>query len=253
MTGLRIMTFNVYMDGHLDKPGAQATCDSISSSGADIVCLQETNRKWTSVFEAHAGLVDTYPHRCHYHDRFPHGGAAVLSKYPLLGLPGSNRTLTEDDCDEATFSPRVFWGWYGALRVEVQVDAQRWQLMIVHLRAPFPSNPLRVQEQRGREIKTHFDLLMKGSVMQQPTVVLGDFNTKSGPCFEFLKEAGMENAYGGQTSGMYTWKWCMLNNLFDHIWFDTNTVKVIEQARVMYDKRGGSDHFPVICSFEPQA
>lgn len=106
-----------------------------------------------------------------------------------------------------------------------------------------------MQQQRREEIRAHFDRLMRPTFGQQPTVVLGDFNTKSGPCLEFLREVGMASAYGSMVARQYTWKWCMLQNLFDHIWFDEENVRLVEEAKVLYDKRGGSDHYPVLASF----
>ena len=125
---LTVMTYNVYTFGHRDEEAAEATAKAILESGADLVFLQESNQGWQSFLEAKLSKV--YPHLHFYNDKVPYGGRATISKYPIL---------------DTRWCDRIFPWWYGAVLTQVDFEGVNLQFLNVHLRAPFPSNPCKVQ------------------------------------------------------------------------------------------------------------
>jgi endonuclease/exonuclease/phosphatase (EEP) superfamily protein YafD len=71
-----VLTYNVNFGG----PRPDLAVDAIKSSGADVVCLQETTPAWEEIIRTN--LADTYAHIS-----FQHGpaasGMAMLSKLPV--------------------------------------------------------------------------------------------------------------------------------------------------------------------------
>jgi len=159
---IAIMTFNVYMNRFANTSAANCTSRAILESNADVVCLQESNKGWRGVLENCEGLFETYPHRCFRDDMGNYGGRAVLSKYAI---------------NESQWSDRLYNHWYGALRVSINAIGRIIQILIVHHKAPFPSNPWTVQHERMEEIKAHLGRVKDQNLM----IIVGDFNNRSGP------------------------------------------------------------------------
>mmetsp|Transcript_28176 Transcript_28176/g.110715 ORF Transcript_28176/g.110715 Transcript_28176/m.110715 type:complete len:248 (-) Transcript_28176:2382-3125(-) len=162
---ISVATYNVYMDGHLAFPGNLETAHAIAQSGADIVCLQETNRSWEKFLREQQSVTEAYPHIRFLHHRWRHGGRAILSKLPL----GKSDVVSKE----------VFFGWYPAWKISVIVDERISELEIInlHLRAAFPSLPWKVEEQRLQEVKTHCECLLEVSVCSNAALN----NRKSSP------------------------------------------------------------------------
>ena len=235
------MTFNVYMDGHLDAPSALQSCQAIAESGADLVCLQESNPHWERLLLADKKIKDTYPFHKFFHDRWKHGGRAFFSKYNI-----------DEFQEDSDFSQRIFFGWYAAWKVRIRINHEFVLHVInVHLRAPFPSNPFIVMEQRRHEIEAHFRNL---AVSSEPMLILGDFNTPSGaPIDWLLNEKGLKNAvyeaFPNRRARPITWHLKSLwgiGRLYDHVFFSEDFLRVQE---VSCPRIGGSDHWPLVCTF----
>lgn len=227
---LVIVTFNIYMSGYENEEGAAKTIAAIVESAADVVCLQECNAHWQRIMEPE--VSDTYPHTYFFNDVSIWGGRAVLSKYPI--------TSTD-------FLDRVFPWWYGALFINLDVDGEEMSLLNVHLRAPFPSNPFKVQSQRRLEIETH----MKKLDSKKNLIVLGDFNTPSGPCHCHMTEVeGFRNALEETGNACYAKSWHiygLVGLLYDHIYYNPAAYQLVN-AEVR--KVGGSDHWPLFATLK---
>ena len=250
---LSIMTYNVYMNGYADEEKGPLTVQAILESGHDVVCLQESNKGWQDLLQEQS----VYPYTYFRHDQGPYGGRAVLSKYPFTAEP--------------QWLDRVFDWWYGALHATLQVnDTTVVSVLSLHLRAPFPSNPFLVQQQRRQEIETHWNGLLfptttSSSANKEQTdasegkacpphriIVLGDFNTREGPCHGFLRRQGLRNALLSSKKKRHawflqTWHYGMVGMLFDHIYYNPALMELVDAD---IPKVGGSDHWPVIAKFE---
>eukprot|EP00545_Synedropsis_sp_CCMP1620_P005748 CAMPEP_0119025580 /NCGR_PEP_ID=MMETSP1176-20130426/33966_1 /TAXON_ID=265551 /ORGANISM="Synedropsis recta cf, Strain CCMP1620" /LENGTH=239 /DNA_ID=CAMNT_0006981141 /DNA_START=174 /DNA_END=893 /DNA_ORIENTATION=+ len=234
------MTFNVYMDGHKDEEAAAKTVEAILESGVDIVCLQESNPGWQQLIEPKVSTV--YPHSYFFNDFHAYGGRGMLSKYPI--------TATQ-------WCKKVFPWWYGALLTKIGVGGGvEVAVLNVHLRAPFPSNPLIVQSQRRQEIETHMKQLDDDESEEACTtknlIVLGDFNSANGPCHDFLHSLGFCNAlYKSGRNWFRSKTWHMMNGmvgfLYDHIYYSASDFHLVDAE---IKKVGGSDHWPLLAKFQ---
>lgn len=233
------MTFNVYMDGHKEEGSALKTVEAILESGADIVCLQESNPGWQQFIEPKIAAV--YPHPYFFNDVHAYGGRGILSKYPITG----NR-----------WCKKVFPWWYGALLTKIDLGGGvEVAVLNVHLRAPFPSNPLIVHSQRRQEIEAHLknldDFEEETDSLTKNLIVLGDFNSARGPCHDFLDSRGFCNALcksGKKLLSSKTWHMKgMVGFLFDHIYYTARDFHLLDAE---IKKVGGSDHWPLLAKFQ---
>ena len=271
------------MAGYEDAVNGPLTVETILTSGVDVVCLQECNEGWEQLLMnalSETGttggdddeLRSVYPYTYFRHDQWTYGGRAVLSKYPLVGEP--------------EWLPKVFPWWYGAMLVKVLVkpatrdgatddgangDGVVVPILNVHLRAPFPSNPFKVQRQRLFEIRTHLRLVEQlnsnGDSNDENTnmtdshgglparlIILGDFNTRWGQCHQYLQnDRGFVSALSEQRQGWtvfdYTWHFKhVVTNLMDHIYFRPNEYRLTDCA--IWKNKGGSDHFPLVANLQ---
>mmetsp|Transcript_2150 Transcript_2150/g.5804 ORF Transcript_2150/g.5804 Transcript_2150/m.5804 type:complete len:231 (-) Transcript_2150:911-1603(-) len=215
---------------------ARHTISFIEHSDADIICLQETNEDWERTLNARPAIRQRFPYVSFTHDKWRQGGLAFLSKLPMSAVG---------------VLPRLYTNWYFACRVTVHPPSDAamppFQIIQVHLKAPVPSVPILVQQQRGHEIRSH----MGAYTPSLPAIVLGDFNCSTGPAMRFMTaEMGFTNCLldgaRQQRRGRTTWKGCCAKTLccapqlFDHIFvkgFD------VVDCRVLHE--GGSDHWPV--------
>ncbi|KAJ8909222.1 hypothetical protein NDN08_005914 [Rhodosorus marinus] len=240
---ISVATYNVYMDGHLAFPGNLKTAHVIAQSGADIVCLQETNRCWEKFLLEQQSVTEAYQHIRFLHHRWRHGGVAILSKLPL----GASDLVSKE----------IFFGWYPAWKTSVIVDERISELEIVnlHLRAAFPSLPWKVEKQRLQEVQTHCECLLEdqGKI---PTIVLGDLNTSNALCTRFLEqEMGLVNALSQHCSSSRTHTWhgkflgLKLRAVYDHVFYNPALLTCVGAEVV---EAGGSDHYPLITQFQFQ-
>jgi endonuclease/exonuclease/phosphatase (EEP) superfamily protein YafD len=227
----RVLTFNVNWGG----PRPDLAVKAIADSGADIVCLQETNPSWETLLRK--ALAEQYPHMMFRHFSGA-GGQAFLSR------------LTMKDTTYVTNKAGWFPGWV----VEAQTPAGTVQIMNVHLRPPLSDHGgfslgalYSTKEVRFREIKNlhpHLDDKL-------PAIVIGDFNENtSGKAAGWLKDKGLKDALVEFDPYGKTWRWRTslgtFSACFDHVFY-TPHLHCLEAGVV---KEGASDHFPVTAVFQ---
>lgn len=212
-----------------------ATLAAIRAINADVVMLQETSWMWERAIRA--GLGKKYPHMVfHHNSKWPAGGLAFLSRYPLEGLRLSKSRI----------------GFFPAWRVVVRTPAGPVQLVNVHLKPPvsrsgsYVSGYFVTPKERAAEMKGHLALVKPGL----PTIVAGDFNEQSGGGLGVLSKRRMISALPRFAPSATTWRWPVgsmtLRQRLDHIVHDPTRV-VCLGARVL--KVGRSDHYPVVARF----
>ncbi len=232
-----VMTYNV----HKDRWNDASTVAAVGAPGADIVCLQEITRAWEGAIRAK--YAAQYPHMI-FAPKENAGGLAILSRYPL-----ENRGIVPVPGD-------LHPGWI----VVADAPGGRIQIIHVHLRSLFNgdsnwvSNYFNTDRDHLAEIR-----LFLGNAEQAkpeaegplPTIVLGDFNEGvSGETVKHLEEQGFRNALPLFRPGQFTWHaksvGGMLDMTIDHVMFDD----AFEPLSAWVDRRGKSDHLPVLARFE---
>jgi endonuclease/exonuclease/phosphatase (EEP) superfamily protein YafD len=236
-----IMTYNV----DFAMPCAEATVEAIASADADVVCLQETTPAWERLLGERLG--GRYAHAA-----FRHGGAGrpgaeapgrgaglgVLSRLPFRHVAARK--------SEGAWSE----GWV----IEVHTPAGPVQVVNMHLRPPVtaagaPSLAVYLQTAQTRRGEVEeFSALVAG---ERAAVVLGDFNEFAwGAAPAALREKGLASALARFDAWSDTWRWApaplLLHARIDHI-FHSGHLRCLH-ARVI--KAGGSDHWPVVATFE---
>lgn len=106
---LTVLTYNTHMCQLLRKAPKNDVLRYIRESGADVVCLQEYDVRRDSYYltfqEAKRYLTDLYPYTYYdfvIHNQHRQYGAAVYSKYPLVGkhtVPYESRGNISSCCD----------------------------------------------------------------------------------------------------------------------------------------------------------
>lgn len=229
---LRVLTYNV----NYGIAGDGSTIAAIRDADADLVLLQETNRRWE--WALRAALAGTYPQMV-FRNRGDAGGLAVLSRLPLL---------------EIEFLPPVPEGWFAAARLVVETSFGRVQALSVHLHPPvseggsFVSGHFTTPAIRTAEIRSFVARLPT----EYPTLVAGDFNEEEdGGAVKILLDRGMRSALAGYAPGQPTWRWKTflgtLHRQLDHVFYDARLDAVWAEVRVA----GRSDHLPVIAVLAP--
>jgi endonuclease/exonuclease/phosphatase family metal-dependent hydrolase len=230
----RILTFNVNWGGPRPDLAAQA----IRSSGAEIVCLQETTPQWELWIRQ--SLAADYPFMVFKHSTTRMGGGlAFLSK-----IPGRDVAYIPSDT-----------GWFDGWIMKFETADLPVQVLNVHLRPPvsdsgnWVSGYLFTSDDRLREMKRFYaqrdpDL---------PMIVAGDFNdTASSPVVDWLGREGFSNALPQFDSYTPTWEWrtsvVTLRRRMDHVIYSPELHCC--SARVV--RAGASDHFPVEAVFTKQ-
>lgn len=104
--------------------------EAIRSSGADVVCLQETHQAWEQLLRTSLGTV--YPHMS-FHHHASSGGLACLSRWPIL-----SETIIDTP---GHVSGSAFPLWLGSIAVELDDRKTRIEVWFanVHLRPPLLS------------------------------------------------------------------------------------------------------------------
>jgi endonuclease/exonuclease/phosphatase (EEP) superfamily protein YafD len=229
---LRLLTYNLNFGIAGDEP----TIVAIRDADADLVLLQETNRRWERALRA--ALAGAYPQMV-FRNRGDAGGLAVLSRLPLI---------------EIEFLPPVPEGWFAAARLVVETSFGRVQALSIHLHPPvsdggsfvsghFTTPAIRVAEIRGFVARLSPDY---------PTLVAGDFNEEEdGGAVKVLLDRGMRSALAGYAPEQPTWRWKTvlgtLHRQLDHVFYDARLVAVWAEVRTA----GRSDHLPVIAVLVP--
>jgi len=224
---LRVATYNV----NFGLSGDAATAAAIARLDADVVLLQETTEGWERTLRPL--LSARYPDMRFWHARGA-GGMGLLARVPV---------------EAAELLPPEGQGWFPALRVVVQSDIGKAQLLSVHLRPPFSD--------RGGLVSGYFETppvreaemrrFLSALDPRLPSVVVGDFNEPLGRAAGSALEArGMRSVWEGGVPPT-TWRWRTsagtLRQSLDHVFYDARHFDVYA-ARVL--DLGRSDHLPVL-------
>lgn len=231
----KVMTWNV----NWGAPGAELVPRAILDSGADVVCLQETNRAWEEFLVPR--LREAFPRHLFRHGRGA-GGMAVFSRWPVR---------------EVAWAPTGA-GWFPGWLLEVQTPLGPVQILAVHLRPAVsetgsvgPGPYYSTKPIRRAEIEELHALLKDGA----PTLVLGDFNEGSGGrAVAYLEKRSFTNALGEFDAGSSTWRWrvagCVtVRQRLDHVLYAGG----LYCCRSEVFRRGASDHYPVLAVFDGRA
>lgn len=231
---LVVVSYNIYMDGYKDLRSANKTILALVQMDADLVCLQECSDGWRRLIESNHQLLGArYPHMYFHSDIYSYGGRALLSKHPII---------------ETQFIDRVLQFWYGALWAKIQLldTGVNVAVLNLHLRAPFPGLPHRVQHERRYELEQFWNQL-DNDKQRRNLLVVGDMNTARGLPHQFLQENGFVNALRKSGNSLLAKSWTCLGGwfgfLFDHIYYDRQVFKVTD-AKVL--QIGSSDHWPLM-------
>jgi len=227
----KIMTFNINWGG----PGADRSAKAILDSGADVVCLQETNPGWEAYLRPRLEL--RYPHALFRHGSGA-GGMAVFSKWPVKEMA------------RATPPAGWFFGWL----LDAETPAGKVQVLAVHLRPALserggvsPGAYFATKRTRAEEVRYLHGLLAPG----EPAIILGDFNDDdSSSAVQWLVKQGFTDALGEFDPKTDTWRWptrlWTFTDRFDHVLYS----RELGCCRAQVLKAGASDHFPVVAVFE---
>lgn len=225
---LTVMSYNVNFGIACDP----ATLETIASTPADAVFLQETNPEWEQCLRERMGAT-------HVHIAFRHepaaGGLAVLSKLPF---------------DQRDFIPSPI-GWFPGWRIVLRSELGNVQVLQVHLRpqvsdsGSYVSGYLSTGHYRLREISEYSPVIEEGL----PAIVLGDFNERSGKAVKHLEQLGMRDVLDDFDLGS-TWRWKTsvgtLRMQLDHVFYRGALSPL--SAQVL--QAGNSDHLPILVAFE---
>ena len=224
----KIVTYNV--NWGFGQP--QNVVDYISRSDADVICLQETHRRWEAVLRNQLG--GRYPY-CEFEEWSGAGGIAIMSRYKLDNV----RLLVPTE------------GWFPALLADVESPVGSVQVLNVHLRpglsdrgsvsasAYFQSPGIHLKELEGFLVLTDSD---------KPLVVAGDFNEhENKKAIRWLVGQGFTDALSMYDSNTETWRWntfvgISLKNRYDHIVLSEH----LECTGARVTQVEASDHMPVL-------
>ncbi len=234
-----VATFNMNW-GNVDLDD---TVEIIRRSGADVVCMQETNA--ASERRIRRRLARLYPHM-----EFRRGGAfsdgfAVLSKTPLARV----RMIPARH------------GFFGTLVAETRLMGRRVQFASVHLEPVYPRNNegflgmigvfLRTEEIHRREIAHIYSNLER----DVPTVIAGDMNSVSfGSAPLFLAARGFTDSFASVTKDAdrrVTWRWTYQGRKYrfriDYVFHSADFVTL--RSRIVPCE--SSDHHMVVSALAP--
>lgn len=231
-----VATYNI----NWGNPNLPGVVENIRKTAADLVCLQETNRKSEAYLRRR--LAAAYPHKAFRHASGA-GGFAYLSKTPLKGL----KYL------------QAKHGMFGTWLCRVTLAGQSVQVASVHLQPVLPHKReglvgltklfIKTESIRAREIAHIHENISK----DMPTILAGDFNSPASlTVSQYLAAAGFVDSFAAVTSEPakhITWRWkygnvewkYRLDYLFHTRDIETVTSRIIVGA--------GSDHYPVVSGF----
>ena len=223
---LSVLTYNVNYHFINENIG-----DILDSLDADIICLQETNKKWEEIISKSSKKKYPFILFKHYGTA---GGLAILSKYPII---------------RQNYLKNVV-GWFPAWLITVKRNNDIIQLLNAHLKpkltekgrigwkAFFKAEEIHIQE---------LNQFVNELELKLPIIILGDFNENdNGKMMQYLKnKMTFEHALSKFDKKSKTWRWVLLRGRYDHITFN-NQLTCID-AKVL--KIGKSDHLPVLGKF----
>jgi endonuclease/exonuclease/phosphatase family metal-dependent hydrolase len=158
---LSLLTYNINWGG----PGSASTAEIIKTSGADIVCLQETTPEWERLLRSE--LTTEYPFAEFRNSRGRMGGGlAFLSKVAAR---------------EVAYIPSNT-GWFDAWIMQFGTAVGPVQVLNVHLRPPVSDKGSWIRgyfttsKERLNELKRFYSQRLPDI----PLIVAGDFNDSPG-------------------------------------------------------------------------
>ena len=228
---LRIVTYNINYGGN----NPENVADYLKTSGADIIYLQETHKKWEDYLKKH--LSKEYPYSS-FHASGGAGGIAFMSKYPLKNIRAIGAKA----------------GWFPALIADVDTPIGNTQVLNVHPRPPLNdrgsvSIPAYVQSPYIHRRKLYS--FLQEADLSRPMIIAGDFNEgDSRKGIKWLVQNGFTDALPLYDKHSKTWGWQVMpymsiSNRYDHIVFSKHFY--CTGARVTYID--ANDHYPVIAAF----
>lgn len=231
-SALTLATYNI----NYGNPDLSRVTQTIRESKADVVLLQETNRKSRLYFQRR--LKNTYPYM-KYRDGKLAEGFAFLSKTPIK---------------KTRFVPRKH-GYFGTWIATIDVEGKAVQIVNVHLQPMiFRPNvqakdlPSHLRKTEGIRLK-ELALISKYLEKDAPVIVAGDFNAPPAfPSACFLIAKGFVDSFASVTKDAakhHTWRWKLksveVRNRFDYIFHSSHFET--QSSEIMVKK--GSDHFLV--------
>jgi endonuclease/exonuclease/phosphatase (EEP) superfamily protein YafD len=227
-----ILSYNV----NYALPKSRESVKAILESKADIVFLQETNKKWERLLKHE--LKKDYPHYLFRHPdgKYKAAGLAVFSKHKIKELKYVKSKIK----------------WFPACLYEVNSPVGNMRILHLHLKP--------VTSEKGRYSLDSLKKTMEKHVEEiqhfypsdeKPVLVLGDFNeNRQGDAIKWLQEKRYKNAlpefdkttptWSGKVQGM------KLQQQVDHILYSMK-LHCCEAKVIM---KGGSDHNPILAVFE---
>ncbi|MBN2314223.1 MAG: endonuclease/exonuclease/phosphatase family protein [Sedimentisphaerales bacterium] len=225
---IKIVTYNVNW-GFVNP---DKVAEYLSSEAADIICLQETHRRWESFLKAH--LSNEYPYATFYEGGAA-GGIGIMSRYEILS---AELILPEE-------------GWFPALLCEVRTPIGFVQILNVHLRPPLSDQGtvsvgayFSAEDIHCKELHEFIDRINK----KQPLIILGDFNeSEKSKAIRELIEQGFTDALSLYDKYINTWEWKVstgikLKNRYDHILYSRHLACTAAKVTPV----DASDHFPLV-------
>jgi endonuclease/exonuclease/phosphatase (EEP) superfamily protein YafD len=222
-----LLTYNINWGG----PGGATTAEIIKTSGAEIVCLQETTPEWERFLRSE--LRTGYPFAEFRNSKGRMGGGlAFLSKVPAR---------------EVAYIPSNT-GWFDGWIMQFETAIGPVQVLNVHLRPPISdkgswvSGYFTTSKDRLKELARFYSQRVNG----MPLIVAGDFNdsARSEP-IRWLESKGLINALPQFDRSTPTWHWryhgITLSRRMDQIIYSPQFH--CSAARVV--QAGESDHFPI--------
>ena len=170
----KVATFNVLYENR----DLKAVAETIRKSGADVVCLQETNEAAEKSLREQLGK--TYPHAT-FKPGAGASGFGILSRTPLRNVKH--------------LPPKE--GWFGTHLCEANLAGRAVQIIDAHLTASTPpagasvAEIARVFNQREAIRAKELAYILKNTEANLPRLIVGDFNAMpGGTAPQFLRDKG---------------------------------------------------------------
>jgi endonuclease/exonuclease/phosphatase family metal-dependent hydrolase len=231
---MRFVTYNVHgcrgMDG---RYAPERIAEVIAATRADVACLQEVDagrarsggvRQAEAVARALAMQFQFFPAIRAEAEQY---GDALLSRWPMQlrkveTLPGIGRAR----------EPR------GAMWVEVEGEAVRWQVLNTHFGLGRAER--RVQARALRE-------WVRAALARPPVVLCGDLNSRTRSRVHTILAAGLREVRKRPGFTYSTrWPWICL----DYIYASADVRAVSAEVVTSPLARVASDHFPVVAELD---